>query len=100
MAGSEELHIGRRLASRVLPVTSARALLGLAADAPLPVPGTREELQLARALTDRFAALLAPPVAELAASLEGRQPRRKRWRGLTWLLLTRDVGPAAGRDAR
>lgn len=97
MAGSEELHIGRRLASRVLPVTSARAMLGMAPDAPLPAPGTREEIELARALTDRFAAVLATPVAELAASLEGRQPRRKRWRGLTWLLLTRGRGP--GPDA-
>ena len=33
MAGTEELYLGRRMASRVLPVTTARALAGLAADA-------------------------------------------------------------------
>jgi 1-acyl-sn-glycerol-3-phosphate acyltransferase len=98
MAGSEELHFGRRLASRVLPVTSARALLGLPADAPLPAPGSREELELARTLTARFADLLAPPVAELTASLAGRQPRRKRWLGLTWLLLSRGPSARPGSD--
>src|SRR3954451_10117504 len=47
MAGTEELYIGRRIASRVLPVTSVRALAGLAADAPFPERGTREELAVA-----------------------------------------------------
>jgi 1-acyl-sn-glycerol-3-phosphate acyltransferase len=91
MAGSEELHVGRRLATRVLPLTSARELLGLASTDPLPEVGSREELDLARRLSDRFAQLLGPPVTELAASLEGRQPRRKIWRGLTWLLLSRRI---------
>ena len=53
MAGTEELYIGRRIASRVLPVTSARALAGLPAGAPLPEPGSREELELARHMSDR-----------------------------------------------
>ena len=39
IAGTEELYLGRRLASRVLPVTSARALAGLAPDAPFPSEG-------------------------------------------------------------
>ena len=39
IAGTEELYLGRRMASRVLPVTSARALAGLAPDAPLPGRG-------------------------------------------------------------
>ena len=48
MAGTEELYLGRRMASRVLPATSARALAGLARGAPLPAEGSREELALAR----------------------------------------------------
>ena len=39
MAGTEELYIGRRMASRVLPATSARELAGLEPGAPFPEPG-------------------------------------------------------------
>lgn len=95
MAGTQELHLGRRMASRVLRPTSARALLGMAADHTLPAAGTREELELARRLTDRFAELLAPAVADLAAGLDGRQPRRTRGRWLTWLFLSRPRRPDA-----
>ena len=48
MAGTEELYLGRRMATRVLPPTSARALLGDAWDGTLPAEGSREELELAR----------------------------------------------------
>lgn len=94
IAGTQDLYVGRRMASRVLPVTSARALLGLGADDPLPPAGTREELELARQLTDRFAELLAAPVAELAAAVEEANHGRRRWlRGLTWLFLARPRNP-------
>ena len=36
IAGTEELYLGRRMASRVLPATSARSLAGLSPDAALP----------------------------------------------------------------
>ena len=36
MAGTEELYLGRRMASRILPPTTARALAGLPPDAPSP----------------------------------------------------------------
>ena len=52
IAGTEELYLGRRLASQVLPVTTARALAGLAPDAALPPPGSREELDTARRMSD------------------------------------------------
>ncbi len=39
MAGTEELYLGRRMASRVLPPTTVRELAGLPADATLPEPG-------------------------------------------------------------
>jgi len=90
MAGTEELYLGRRMASRVLPPTSARALLGDAWDGELPPPGSREELALARALTARFAAVLGPVVEELHPGTVDppSHPRRLRdW--LTWLFLRR-----------
>ena len=88
MAGTEELYIGRRLASRVLPATSVRALAGLAPDAPLPPPGTREDLTLAKGMTERLAWMLGPVVEELYPRTVDppAHPRRLR-RRLTWLLL-------------
>ncbi len=88
MAGTEELYIGRRLASRVLPATSVRALAGLAPDAPLPPPGTREELTLATGMTERLAGMLGPVIEELYPRTVDppSHPRRLR-RRLTWLLL-------------
>jgi 1-acyl-sn-glycerol-3-phosphate acyltransferase len=88
MAGTEELYIGKRMASRVLPATSIRGLLGAAWDGTLPAEGSREELDLARRLTDALAALLGPVVEELHPGTVDppSHPRRLR-RRLTWLLL-------------
>jgi 1-acyl-sn-glycerol-3-phosphate acyltransferase len=88
MAGTEELYVGRRMASRVLPVTSARELAGLERAASFPDPGSREELALARHLTDRLAERLGPVVEELHPSTidPPGHPRRLR-RRLTWLFL-------------
>lgn len=88
MAGTEELYLGRRMASRILPATSARELAGLDPGAPLPAPGSREELDLARRMSDNLAALLGPSVEELHAWTVDAptHPRRFR-RRLTWLLL-------------
>ena len=55
MAGTEELYLGRRMASRVLPATSARALAGLAPGRRLPGRGSREELALAHRMSDALA---------------------------------------------
>jgi 1-acyl-sn-glycerol-3-phosphate acyltransferase len=88
IAGTEELYLGRRLASRVLPATTARALAGLEPDAALPEPGSRDELDVAHRMTDALAAILGPVVEELypwTVDPPGR-PRRLRKR-LTWLLL-------------
>ena len=60
MAGSQELYLGKRMASRILPPTSARELLGEAWPSTAPEEGSREELDLAHALTDRLAGLFAP----------------------------------------
>jgi 1-acyl-sn-glycerol-3-phosphate acyltransferase len=87
-AGTEELYVGRRMASRILPPTSARDLLGDGWDGVLPAPGSREELDLARRLTARFEAVLGPPVEALFPGTVDPpdHPRRLRKR-LTWLLL-------------
>lgn len=88
MAGTEELYLGRRMASRVLPVMTARELAGLPPHAPFPEPGSREELDLARVMTERLAAVLGPVVEALHPWTVDppSHPRRLRQR-LTWLLL-------------
>jgi 1-acyl-sn-glycerol-3-phosphate acyltransferase len=88
MAGTEELYVGRRLASRVLPATTIRDLAGLPPEAPLPAAGSREELDLARVATDALAARLGPIVETLHPWTVDppEHPRRLRHR-LTWLLL-------------
>jgi hypothetical protein len=88
MAGTEELYLGRRMASRILPATSVRALAGLDDGEALPAPGSREELDLARQMSEALAAMLGPVVEELHAWTVDppTHPRRLRHR-LTWLLL-------------
>jgi 1-acyl-sn-glycerol-3-phosphate acyltransferase len=88
IAGTEELYLGRRMASRILAVTSARALAQLPAEAPLPEPGSREELALAKVMNASLASILDPVVRDLHAGTVDPpgHPRRLR-RRLTWLLL-------------
>ena len=88
MAGTEELYIGRRMASQVLPPTSARDLLGASWNGTLPEPGSRAELELAKRASEALAARLAPVVEALHPRTidPPDHPRRLR-RRLTWLLL-------------
>jgi 1-acyl-sn-glycerol-3-phosphate acyltransferase len=95
MVGSDELYLGRRLASRVLPLTSAAALLGEAEGFAAPSPGSREELAMARRLTDAFADLLRPHVQVLAPTVVDPPGHPRRFRRLTWLLATKR-GPGPG----
>jgi 1-acyl-sn-glycerol-3-phosphate acyltransferase len=97
MAGTEELYVGRRMASRVLPPTTVRSLAGLPPEARLPEPGSREELDLARVVTDRLAQIMGPVVESLYPWTVDPpdHPRRLRDR-LTWLLLRR--GPVERED--
>ena len=88
MAGTEELYLGRRMASRVLPATTARALAGLEPDAPLPAEGSREELELARRMSQSLGAVLGPVVEMLhGGTVDPRAHPRRFARRLTWLLL-------------
>ena len=88
IAGTEELYLGRRMASRILPATSVRTLAGLSAEAALPAEGTREELDVARRMSAALTDLLGPAVEALypATVDPPGHPRRLR-RRLTWLLL-------------
>jgi 1-acyl-sn-glycerol-3-phosphate acyltransferase len=88
MAGTEELYLGRRMASRVLSPTTATALLGAAWGGKMPAPDSRAELELARRISDALAERLAPVVEELRAATAD-PPGHRRWfrRRLTWLLL-------------
>ena len=88
MAGTDELYLGRRMASRVLPVTSIAALLGATWDGRVPEPGTREEIELARRASDALAGVLAPVVEEIQRWTVDPPSHPRRLRGrLTWLLL-------------
>lgn len=88
MAGTEELYIGRRMASRVLPPTTAGDLLGDTWDGTPPEPDSRAELELAKRASEALAARLAPVVEALHPQTidPPNHPRRLR-RRLTWLLL-------------
>jgi hypothetical protein len=88
IAGTEELYLGRRIASRVLPPTTARELAGEAWDGMLPAPDSREELDLARRISEALAARIGPVVEAIYPGTVDPpgHPRRLR-RRLTWLLL-------------
>lgn len=90
MVGTEELYVGRRMAARILRPTSAAELLGSDWDGQPAAEGSRQELDLARLLTDRFAERLGPTVAAIHPWTvdPADHPRRLRQR-LTWLLLRR-----------
>ena len=88
IAGTEELYVGRRMASRVLAPTTVAQLLGPGWDGVVPLPDTREELALARRISEALAARIDPVVRELHPGTVDppHHPRRLR-RRLTWLLL-------------
>lgn len=89
MAGSHELYLGKRMGTRILPPTSAAELLGPAWDGVLPEAGSRAEMDLARRLTDRFAEVLGPAVADLHPTTADPPSHPRRMRRLTWLFLAR-----------
>jgi hypothetical protein len=88
MAGTEELYVGRRMASRILASTSVAQLLGPGWDGVRPPAGSREELDIARRISDALAARLGPVVEELYPRTVDPPSHPRRWRKrLTWLLL-------------
>ena len=88
MAGTEELYVGRRMASRILAPTSITELLGPDWDGVAPEAGSRAELDLARRATDALAARLGPIVEALYPATVDPSSHPRPWRRrLTWLLL-------------
>jgi 1-acyl-sn-glycerol-3-phosphate acyltransferase len=88
MAGTEELYLGRRMASRILPATSVAELLGPDWDGIVPAENSREELDLARRLSDALAARIGPIVEEIhPGTVDPPSHPRRFARRLTWLLL-------------
>jgi 1-acyl-sn-glycerol-3-phosphate acyltransferase len=82
ICGAEELYRGKRIAARVLPATTVRELLGAEWDGSSPEPGTREELRLARRITE----LLGERIdAELRAIYAGTIDPPGRPRAWPWL---------------
>jgi 1-acyl-sn-glycerol-3-phosphate acyltransferase len=87
MAGTEELYVGRRMASRILPATTFAGLVpGWSGEHP--ELGSRAELDLARRATEALAAILGPVVEQIHPLTVDPpdHPRRFR-RRLTWLFL-------------
>jgi 1-acyl-sn-glycerol-3-phosphate acyltransferase len=90
MAGTEELYIGKRMASRILAPVTVRDLLGPSWNGGLPIVGSREELDLARQVTQRLGELIGPVVEELQPFTIDPPGHRKLLRDrLTWLLMRR-----------
>lgn len=90
IAGTEELYVGKRMAARILPLTTVAELLGPDWDGVRPEEGSKAELELARRVVDGLAARIGPHVEELhPTTVDGPDhPRRFRER-LTWLLMRR-----------
>jgi 1-acyl-sn-glycerol-3-phosphate acyltransferase len=87
VAGTEELYVGRRMASRVLSVRTARDLAP-DWDGVAPEPGSRAELDLARRMTKALEDVMRPVVEELHPWTVDPPDRRRLLRSrLTWLLL-------------
>jgi 1-acyl-sn-glycerol-3-phosphate acyltransferase len=85
IGGNHELYLGRRIHVRILPPADPRELAGLAADDPLPAPGSRAEREAAHRVVAALRARAADAVAAAHAAAEPQPGRRKPWRGLTTL---------------
>jgi 1-acyl-sn-glycerol-3-phosphate acyltransferase len=88
MAGTEELYLGRRMASRVLPPVTFAELAGPGWDGVAPEPDSRAELELARRASEALAARIGPVVEALhVRTIDPPGHARRLRRRLTWLLL-------------
>jgi 1-acyl-sn-glycerol-3-phosphate acyltransferase len=88
LGGNHELFWGRRFVLRILPPLDPLALAGLAADGPLPEPGSSAERAAAHAIVAGLAAAVASDVAavhEAAERLAPPEARRLGRRRLTQL---------------
>jgi 1-acyl-sn-glycerol-3-phosphate acyltransferase len=82
LAGTEELYRGRRVTYRLLEPVTALQLAGLVA---APVPGSPEERDAIRAVTEALRERLADPFAALVAAAADAPDAPRRWRWMTHL---------------
>jgi 1-acyl-sn-glycerol-3-phosphate acyltransferase len=82
LAGSDDLYRGKRIAVRFLPAVSARELAGPDWPISQPAPDSRDEIRLARLVTDRLAERLQVAVSELYPGTVDAPGQRHRWRWL------------------
>lgn len=85
LAGSDDVYRGKRVALRLLPPVTARELVGSDWPPVPPTAGTRDELRLARLVTDRLAERLQASVTELYPRTVDPPERARRWRWLRGL---------------
>ncbi len=98
VAGTEELHRGKRMATRILSPVTVPALLG-AEWVGQPEAGSHEELTAARLAAERLESLMAPAIADLSRATVTPAGRSRRWPWLTGLLLGRPRPRRGGRAA-
>jgi 1-acyl-sn-glycerol-3-phosphate acyltransferase len=82
LAGSDDLYRGKRIAVRFLAPVTARELAGSEWPTMPPPPGSREEIRLARLLTDRLGERLQGAITELYPGTVDPPARARRWRWL------------------
>lgn len=85
LAGSDDVYRGKRVAVRLLAPVTARELVGSDWPAVDPTTGTRDELRLARLVTDRLATHLQATISELYPPTVDPPERPRRWRWLRGL---------------
>lgn len=82
LAGSDDLYRGKRIGVRIGPPVTTAELLGDAPPARPPEPGSREELRLARAVTERLAERIEAAVAEMYPGTVDSPEAARPWRWL------------------
>lgn len=86
LGGNEEVYFGRRITVRVLPPVDPFELAGLEGEgAASPEPGSSAERRAARALTEAFAARVAPDVMDVHVRAQPPRDAPRRGRFLTRL---------------
>ena len=85
LAGSDDLYRGKRIAVRLMRPVTARELAGAAWPEAPPAVGSRDELRLARLVTDRLGERLQAAVTELYPGTVDPPERPRRWRWLRTL---------------
>jgi 1-acyl-sn-glycerol-3-phosphate acyltransferase len=86
LAGTGELYRGRRTAVRLLPAVSVEELLGEEWPGAAPERDTRDELRLARRITQKIAELIDAELPSMFASIAEPVGAKHRWRWLTRLM--------------